>query len=87
MGYFLLMYACSEKELGHNLNKPISGLPKKWDELLAIGGNPVDEEEFMFEQGVYLSVFFKLRDWRIRWRVSHKKRETLTLSWRKAFFK
>ena len=44
VGYFLLTHVCSEEEVDHEVNKPISYLTEKYCELLTIGDNPVDEE-------------------------------------------
>ena len=60
MVYFQLTGVCSDEAFGHEVNKYDSDLPSKGDELLTIDGNPVDEGEFMFEQGIYLSVFYCL---------------------------
>ena len=53
MGSFLLTYICSKEEFGHNVNGPIS-------DLFNIDGNNVDEVEFIFEEGIYLYMFYCL---------------------------
>ena len=55
-GYFLLSYVCSEEGVGHKVNKPIPNL-KKISRIFTIDVNPVNEQECMFEQGMYLYVF------------------------------
>ena len=47
MGYFLL-HICSEEEVGHKVNEPISDLPPKEGVLLTINDNLVGEGEFIF---------------------------------------
>ena len=48
MGYFLLTQVCSEEEVGHGVNDSIYDLLKDKVTL------------FMFEQGMYLSVYYSL---------------------------
>ena len=43
MGYFSLTQVCSEEEVGHEANNPISDLLEKEGEFLTIHGNTVDE--------------------------------------------
>ena len=43
VGYFLIVYVCSEEDFGHQVNQPIYDLPKKEGEFFTIDGNPVDE--------------------------------------------
>ena len=45
VGYFFLTQVCSEEEVGHEVNSPITYLPPKEGELLTIGGNTVYEGE------------------------------------------
>ena len=54
---FLTMYVCSEEEVDQKVSGTIY-YPQKQLELLTIYGNPVDEGECMFENGMYLSIFF-----------------------------
>ena len=48
MGYFFIMHVCSEYEVFHKANGPISDLPPIDSEFLNIDGNPVDEGESIF---------------------------------------
>ena len=59
MSSCLLLYVCSEEDIGQEVNETISDLPPKGEgELLTIVRDPVDEGDHMFEEGMYLSVFY-----------------------------
>ena len=55
----LLQYLCSKEVVCLYMDEPTSNLPaKEQGGLLTTDGYPDFEEPFMFERGVYFSVFF-----------------------------
>ena len=69
-----MSYVCSKEEVVQEANEIISDLQKKEGEFLTIDGDPVYEEDHLFEEGMYFSVFYCLFlltiDQQIFWRDS-----------------